>query len=245
MKIPPKNSVLVLLLAGTLLGAQVGFAQMPIQPDATLGGTVSAVTANRATIKTPANESFTILFEPKTVFYKQIGDSFSMDPATASDVHVGGSINVLGHLDPDGITKHASNVMILTAEALHKILIARSGRGITDVTGKVTAIRGNRLTLEDYDKSSQVIEVDDQTKIFKGYGYPVVHQVQSPAGTIPPAGIQVIKLSNIKLGDSLYAKGAPKFPITVAPKDNIFLSKRMAVMQSGPDASAPGTTPKQ
>lgn len=235
---------MLLLSTGTFFGAQASFAQMPVHPDGTIGGKVTAVTADQATIETIAHESFTILFGRKTTFYKQTGTSFSMQPATAMDIKVGASIHVMGHLDPNGTTKHAVNVMILTAETSKKILASTGGRGVTDVMGKVMAINGHTLTLEDFDKSSQVIEVNDQTKIFKGYGYPVVHQVQSPAGTPPPAGIETIEFLNIKLGDNLYAKGGPKFPPTVAPKDNIFLSSRMAVMSRGPEARTPAALTK-
>jgi hypothetical protein len=238
------KAVMLLLSTGTLFGVQAAFAQMPVHPDDIIGGKVTAVTADQATIKTLANEPFTILFAPKTTFYKQIGTSFSMQPATAMDIKVGDSIHVMGHLDPDGTTKHAVNVMILTAETSQKILASTGGSGVTDVMGMVTAINGHRLTLEDYDKSSQVIEVNDQTKIFKGYGYPVVQQIKSPAGTTPPAGIETIEFPDIKLGDNLYAKGGPKFPPTVAPKDNIFLSTRIAVMSKGPEASTPGASTK-
>ncbi len=240
-----KQLATLVLMTGTLFGAKAAFAQLPNFPDAPIGGTVTAMAADQATIKTMANEPFTIVFEPKTTFYIQIGNSFSMTPATKSDIHVGGSINVMGHLDPDGITKHAANVMILTPETLHKIQMSMGGRGITDVMGTVTAIKGNKLTLKDYDNSSQVIEVSNQTKIFKGDGKAVVQQVISPAGTTAPAGIETVKLANIKLGESLYAKGAPKFPPTVAHKDNIFLSSRIGVMPDEPDSSAPGATPKK
>jgi hypothetical protein len=44
-----------------------------------------------------------------------------MSPAKVLDIHVGGSINVHGHLDADGTTDHVCNVMTLTAETCEKI----------------------------------------------------------------------------------------------------------------------------
>jgi hypothetical protein len=228
----PKNAAAWLLMAATFLGAQTAFAQIPRIADAVLGGTVTAVTADQATIKTIANEPFTIVFAPSTTFFKQRGNSFSMVPAGVTDVHVGGSINVMGHLDPDGVTKHATNVMILTAETSRKLL-ANIGGGITEVTGKVTAIRGHRLTIKAYDGTSQVIEVSASARVVSGDPAAAVQQAMSPVGSALRAGIEAIKFTDLKRRDSLYAEGAPKFPPTVALKDNIIVASSLAVMTYG------------
>lgn len=239
-----KTTAAPLVTVAMLLGVQAAFAQIPRQADGAIGGTVTAVTADHATIKTIANEPFTILFAPTTTFFKQRGNSFSMAPAKVTDVDVGGSINVMGHLDSDGVTKHATNVMILTAETSRKLLANMGGAGITEVTGKVTAIRGRSLTIRAYDGTSQVIEVSDSARVVRGDPAVAVQQAMSPVGSALRAGIEAIKFADIRLGDSLYAEGAPKFPLTVAFKDNIFVASSVAVMVAQPGSGAHGTPSK-
>jgi hypothetical protein len=220
-------------------------AQIPRSPNDIIGGTVTSVTADQATIKTIANEPFTILFAPTTTFFKQIGKSFSMSRAKPSDIHVGGSINVMGHIDPDGTTDHATNIMILSAEVSQKIL--DSMRNIP-VQGEVTAIHGNRLTIKKHDNVSQVIEVDQNALLIKGSGPAEMRQLMAPDGTPVPTGVETMKLAEIKVGNMVYTKGAPKFPNTVPLKDNIFVADRLAIQEMRPrrtsDVTHPAPTPQ-
>lgn len=233
-----------LVMVLTLLSAQAVLAQIPRQADGVIGGVVTAVTADHATIRTIANEPFTILFAPTTTFFKQRGKSFSMAPAKVTDIHVGGSINVMGHLDSDGVTKHATNVMILTAETSREILANTTGAGITEVTGMVTTISGHRLTIKSYDGTSQVIEVSDSAGVVRGDPAAAVQQAMAPAGSVLRAGIEAIQFADIHRGDNLYAEGAPKFPLTVAFKNNIFVASSVAVMVARPGSGAHGTSSK-
>jgi hypothetical protein len=220
-------------------------AQIPRSPDGIIGGTVTSVTADQATIKTIANEPFTILFAPKTTFFKQIGNSFSMSRASAADVHVGGSMNVQGHLDPDGTTDHANNVMILSAEMSQKVLDTMRN---VPVQGEVAAIHGNRVTLKKHDNTSQVVEIDEDALLIKGSGLAEIRLLGSPAGTPIPAGVERMKLTDIKIGNMVYTRGAPKFPNTVPFKDNIFVANRLAIQEMRPrrtsDVPHPAPTPQ-
>jgi hypothetical protein len=233
------------IMVGVVCSVSTLMAQIPRSPDLIIGGTVTSVTADQATIKTIANEPFTILFAPKTTFFKQIGKSFSMSRANASDVHVGGSMNVQGHIDPDGTTDHATNVMILSAEMSQKIL---DSMGNIPVQGEVTAIHGNRVTIKRHDNVSQVFEIDENALLIKNSGPAEMRQMMAPAGTPVAAGVETMKLTDIKVGNMVYTRGAPKFPNTVPLKDNIFVANRLAIQEMRPrrtsDANHPVPSPQ-
>jgi hypothetical protein len=241
------GKILAVVSLTIVMGSSVPtlMAQIPRSPDDIIGGTVTAVTADQATIKTIANEPFTILFAPKTTFSKQIGKSFSMSRANASDVHVGSSINVQGHIDPDGTTDHANNVMILSAELSQKIL--DSMRNVP-VQGEAVAIHGNRVTIRKHDNTSQVIEIDENALLIKGSGPAEIRQLMAPAGTPVAAGVETMNLTDIKIGNMIYTKGVPKFPNTVPFKDNIFVANRLAIQEMRPrrtsDVPHPAPTPQ-
>ena len=90
-----------------LSSSQPAIAQMPRVPDDDLGGPVIAIEANQIKIKTIANEPFTTVFAADAALFNQVGTSFQMVPVKVTDIHVGNSINVIGHLDRDGISKYA------------------------------------------------------------------------------------------------------------------------------------------
>lgn len=244
-----KRSALILAcllgVLSLLSSSQSNGAQVPRVPDGDLGGTVTAIEADQVKIKTIANEPFTIVFAADTAFFKQVGSSFKMVPAKVTDIHVGNSINVIGHLDPDGITKHAKNVMIVTAETSQKLL-AHGGIGQSDVYGKVMAIGGTKLTIARPDKVSQMIEVNEQTAFLKGEPRAIVGALHGVSSTTSQAELETIKLADIKVGDTIFAKGALKFPATTAMNENIFVASKLAVqvVPSPPNADA-GATPKR
>ena len=205
-------------------------AQVPRLPDGDLGGVVTAVTAQQATIKTVANEPFTIVFAANTNFFKQVGASLRTVPAKVTDIQVGNSINVTGHLDPDGTTKHAKIVMILNAETSQKLL-AHGGTGISQVSGMVDEINGSKLTVIRYDKVAQVIEVSRETVFFKGSSPATITALLSgtaPANVRPD--FETTTLAAVKVGDVVYTVGALKFPATMPLKDNIFVAAKVAVV---------------
>jgi hypothetical protein len=242
-----KCAALLLSVVGTLSISQTNFAQVPRQPDGIVAGTVTAIADDHATIKTAADEPFTVVFAADTSISKEVGTTFKMVPAKVTDIHVGNLIHVLGHLDPDGTTKHAKLVMILTAEMSQKVLASTGGIGVTNVNGPVTAIDGTKLTIARPDNVSQVIEVDEKTSFLKGPPRAVVQQMMAAPNTASQAGVETITLADVKVGDRIVASGALKFPATVALKDNIFLARKFAVMfvPPQPNADAAGAAPKQ
>ena len=247
MKARLKYAALSFLAAGALSIAQTSFAQVPRSPDHVEGGIVTSIAADHATIKTIANEPFTIVYGPSTSFWKQVGTSFKTAPAKLTDIQVGNTINVMGHLDPDGITKHAKMVTIFTPETSQKVLAAAGGEGETSVSGRVTAIHGMRFTIARYDQISQVIEVNESTSFLKGSPQAIIPILQGVPSTTSPSGAENITLADVKVGDSVLTKGALKFPVTVALKDNLYVASKFAVMavQQPPNANAPGAAPKQ
>jgi hypothetical protein len=234
----------LVFLLSALLRLHLSVAQVPRRPDVALGGTVTTVTADQATIKTLANEPFTVVFAANTTFWKQVGTSFRTVPAKVTDIHVGNSINVTGHLDPDGVTKHAKIVMILNAETSQKLL-AHGGEGESQVSGKVTEIQGTRLTVARYDNLTQVIEVNPQTVFFKGSSpATITAQLFASSGTVLQTGLETLTLADVKPGDIVYTAGALKFPATVPLKDNIYVASKVAVV-SIPKQVVPEAAPKQ
>jgi hypothetical protein len=219
-------------------------AQVPRLADGDLGGVVTEIDADNVKIKTIANEPFTIVFATDTRISKQIGTSFSMKPAKVSDIHVGNSINVFGHLDPDGITKHAKMVMILSAERSQQVL-AHGGMGISSVNGTITAMHGTKLTVARPDNVSQVIEVNEQTVFLEGDGRAIAKSMFGAPNTTQTE-LKTISLAGIKTGDRILVQGGLKFPATTAMKDNIFVASKLGVqtLSAQPNAGA-GTIPKR
>ena len=235
MKARLKYAALSFLAAGALSLAQTSFAQVPRSPDHVEGGIVTSIAADHATIKTVANEPLTIVFSPNTLFGMKLGTGSRI--AKLTDIQVGNTITVMGHLDPDGITKHATMVTIyLTAADAQKALASPTGRlgnsrgmGITNVPGKVTAIDGMHLTIDRSDHISQVVEVNKNTSFFKGPPQAVAALMHEGPNTTSTSGAENITLADIKVGDRVYTRGALKFPATVALKDNIFVASKFGV----------------
>ena len=235
MKARLNYAALSFIAAGALSISQTSFAQVPRSLDNVEVGTVTSIAADHATIKTVANEPLTIVFSPNTLFGMKVGTGSRM--AKLTDIQVGNTINVMGHLDPDGITKHANLVTIyLTAADAQKALASPIGRlansrgmGITNVPGKVTAIDGMHLTIDRSDHVSQVVEVNKNTSFFKGPPQAVAALMHEEPDTTSPSGAENITLANIKVGDRVYTRGALKFPATVALKDNIFVASKFGV----------------
>jgi hypothetical protein len=245
----PLRSILIraglLCLLSPLSSSHTSVAQVPRLADGDLGGVVTEIDADQVKIKTIANEPFTIVFAANTMFSKQIGTSFSMKPAKVSDIHVGNSINVIGHLDPDGITKHAKIVMILSAERSQQVL-SHGGMGISSVNGTITAIHGTKLTITRPDNVSQVIEVNEQTVFLKGDGRAIAASMYGASNATSQTELKTIRLADIKAGDRVLVAGGLKFPATTAMRDNIFVASTLGVqtLAAQPNAGV-GTTPKR
>jgi hypothetical protein len=229
-------------LLSLFLISQSNPAQVPRLADGDLGGTVISVSANQASIKTIANEPFLIMFGADTTFFKQVGASFKTIPAKLSDIHVGDSINVTGHLDADGTTKHSKIVMILNAQTSERLL-AHGGSGTSQVSGMVEQINGSRLTVARYDQVSQVIEVGPATEFFKGSTPQSLAQLFIPGATTNHSGLEATTLAAIKIGDIVYTSGALKFPPTTPLKDNIYVANKVGVSPK-PDRVVPNAKPQ-
>ena len=243
MKACLKYAALSIIAAGSLSISQTSFAQVPRSPDHVEGGIVTSMAPDHATIKTIANEPFTVVFEPNTSFWKQVGTLAKTVPAKLTDIEVGKTINVFGPLDPDGITKHATIVMILTPETSRNALAGAGGPGLTSVSGKVAVIDGRKWTITRLDQVTQVIEVSEDASFFRGTPQAVVPVLVGAPNTASPSGVENITFADIKVGDTIYTGGALKFPRTVALKDNMFVAKKVAIMIG--NAKAPGAAPKQ
>ena len=243
MKARLKYAALSFLAAGALSISQTSFAQVPRSPDHVEGGIVTSIAPDHATIKTAANEPFTIVYGPDTSFWKQVGTSSKVVPAKLTEIQVGNTISVIGHLDPDGITKHAKMVRIFTPKTAQEVLANAGGEGLTQVTGTVTAIHGKQFDITRTDQIHQVIEVNEGTSYLKGSPQAITPLLFGAPNTTAPSGVENITYADIKVGDNVYTTGALKFPPTVALKDNMFVASKFAVMVFS--GNAPGAAPKQ
>ena len=244
MKACLKYAALSIIAAGSLSISQTSFAQVPRHSGHVEGGIVTSMAPDHATIKTIANEPFTVVFEPNTSFWKQVGTLAKTVPAKLTDIEVGKTINVFGPLDPDGITKHAKMVMILTPETSRNALASAGGVGLTTVNGRVAAIDGRKWTITRLeDQVTQMIEVSEDASFFRGTPQAVVPVLSGMPNAASHSGVENITFADIKVGDTVYTGGALKFPRTVALKDNMFVAKKVAIMIA--NTNAPGAAPKQ
>ena len=122
-------------------------------------GTITAVSADKLTLKTETGDVYTVALTPNTQL------RHGRDQMKIADVHVGDGVGAMGELDQPNKTVHALFVAVVSAEDLKK---ARDAMGKTFISGTVTAIDETRLTIKRTDNVVQVIEVDEDTSFRKG-----------------------------------------------------------------------------
>ena len=122
-------------------------------------GTITAVAADKLTLKTEAGDVYTVALTANT----QV--RHGRDQMKVADVHVGDGAGAMGELDQPNKTVHALFVAVVSAEDLKK---ARDAMGKTFISGTVTAIDETKLTIKRTDNVVQVIEVDEDTSFRRG-----------------------------------------------------------------------------
>ena len=171
-------------------------------------GTVTAVAADKLTMKTDAGDVYQVALSANTRLTK------ARQPVKVTDIKVGDGVGAMGTLDAPTKTVHALFVTVMDAEEVKK---AREELGKVYIAGKVTAIDELKLTVLRTDGVSQVIAVDESTSFRKGdrklqallNGGPV--EVNAGGGGAAAGGSgESITLADIKVGDTVAGQGGMK-----------------------------------
>jgi hypothetical protein len=223
-------------------------------------GTVTAMASDHLTVKTEAGEVYQVALSANTRLTKE------RQPVKVADIKVGDAVGAMGVLDPPTRTMHAVFIGVIDAEQVKK---ARENIGKTYITGKVTAIDMDALTLtvKRPDGVSQVIGVDEQTSFKRGgrgmaamaSGAGVVEMgggpgggrgigARSGAGAGTGAGNggggESITLADVKVGDTVAGRGGLKngtfVPTELGVMDPAAMGQRR---RRGPDGNGPGAAP--
>ncbi|HEV2709363.1 MAG TPA: hypothetical protein VGU67_04040 [Edaphobacter sp.] len=206
-------------------------------------GTVTAVGADRLTVKTEEGDVYQVAVSANTRVMKD------RQPVKIEDIKAGDGVGAMGVMDAPTKTVHAVFVAVIDEEQVKK---AREGLGKVYITGKVTAIDMDdaKVTVMRPDHVSQVIQADEGTSFRRG------GRRQQASGNIPatgnavPAGANAggesITLADVKVGDLVMGRGAVKnglfVPAELRVMDASSQGRRRgasAVPRRSPNANAP------
>lgn len=184
-------------------------------------GTVTAVAADRVTVKTETGDTYQVAISENTRVMKE------RQPVKVADIHVGDGVGAMGVMDAPTKTVHAVFVAVLDAEQVKK---AREGLGKVYITGKITAIDMDnaKLTVMRPDHVSQVIQADEGTSFRRGGRREQAVMTGAPVAVGANTGGESITLADVKVGDMVMGRGAVK--------NGSFVPTELRVM----DASAQG-----
>jgi hypothetical protein len=165
-------------------------------------GTVTAVAADRLTVKTEEGETYQVVVSANARVMKD------RQPVKIADIKAGDGIGAMGVMDAPAKTVHAVFVAVVDAEQVKK---AREDLGKTYITGKVTAVDMDnaRVTVKRPDSVSQTIQADEGTSFKRGRR----RTQASMNGNAAPAanvGSESITLADVKVGDMIGGRGSVK-----------------------------------
>jgi hypothetical protein len=216
-------------------------------------GTVTAVAADRLTVKTEAGDIYQVAISANTRVTKE------RQPLKLTDIKAGDGVGAMGVLDPATKTVHAVFVGVIDAEQIKK---AREGMGKVYITGKVTAIDmdGLKLTVLRPDGVSQVIGVDEQTSFKRGgrrmaalasgagvgeVGSSAAERSNGATSSGNSSG-ESITFADVKVGDSVAGRGALKngvfVPTELGVMDAAMVQQRRRRAAEAAGAVAPAAT---
>lgn len=218
-------------------------------------GTVTAVSADRLTVKTEQGDTYQVVITTNTKVNRD------RQPVKVSEIKVGDGVGAMGVLDEGTKTVHAVFVGVVDAEQVKKM---REGMGKVYITGKVTAIDmdGLKLTVMRPDGVSQVIGVDEGTSFKRGgrgmaamtTGADVVDPGAaaggrgdratpgSGQGTGNGRGGESITFADVKVGDGVAGRGEVKnglfVPSELGVTDAAAMAQRRRRRPEGTNAAA-------
>lgn len=162
-------------------------------------GTVTAVAADRFTIKTETGERFTVFFSVNTRILKQAADAAphsqrapnSMQPLKPTEIKVGDAILAAGEVDATAKTVGALLIVQVDRERARQLREMQANYGKTWLMGKVTAIDGVSVTL--------LGGIDHLPHTFVADGSTTFRKLREP-----------ITLADVQVGDMVRVEGAVK-----------------------------------
>ena len=219
---------LVLCASAGVAGAQV----MSAAGGQLVRGTVTAVSAEKLTVKTETGEVYDVVAGSNSRLMKD------RQPVKMTEFKVGESVFAAGQMDVATKTLHALIVSAVDAEQEKKM---REGLGKVYIAGKITAIDGTKITVERPDKVVQVIEVDENTSFRKG-GRIAMSGGGGAAGVgAGAAGGESITLADFKVGDNVAGPGEVKGKTFVAKQLNLV---EVRLRRGGGDGTTTLVVPK-
>jgi hypothetical protein len=170
-----------------------GRGAMSNMPPGTRGvmGTITAVTANKMTVKTQDGQDWEVTFGPNT---RVMHDR---EPAKPADMKVGFGVLAMGQPDTKQQNVLHAGMTIFQTAAEVKDRLASLGK--TWIAGRVTAVSGTKITVQiqvpgmkagTLQTNEQTIEVDETTSFHKGR--------------------DSVTLADLKAGDYVMGRGAVK-----------------------------------
>ncbi|MCU1320987.1 MAG: hypothetical protein JWM43_636 [Acidobacteriaceae bacterium] len=214
-------------------------------------GTVTAVAADKISVKTEAGEIYQVALSANTRLMK------ARQPVKFGDIKAGDGLGAMGVLDVPMKTVHAVFVTVIDAEDVKK---AREGMGKVYIVGKVTAIDEVKLTILRTDGVSQAIEVDETTSFKKG-GRGLAMMMngggmgmgggggrsggEAPANAARPGGGagESITLADVKVGDTVAGQGAVKHGVFVPTELGVMDPAATGQRRRRPNTDSGGTGP--
>jgi hypothetical protein len=199
-------------------------------------GTVTAVAADRLTVKTEEGEVYQVAVSANTRVMKD------RQPMKLAEIKAGDGVGAMGVMDAPTKTIHAVFVAVIDAEQVKK---AREGLGKVYITGKVTAIDMDdaKVTVMRPDHVSQVIQADEGTSFRRGG-----RREQASGSAVPAAaaganaGGESITLADVKVGDLVMGRGAVKNGLFV-PAELRVMDAAARERRRAPSASASTGSP--
>lgn len=195
-------------------------------------GTVTDVASDHYTVKTDKGETYTVYFSANTHIMKQPpAPSGAAQPGAmaanrpqliaAADIKVGDTITARGEVDPNAKSVGAMFVVQIDPERAARMRAMEQSFGKTWLMGRVTAIDGNKITLQSgVDRTAHTFVADENT---------VVHQ-----------GRRTAAIADLHVGDPVRVDGAIKDGQFVATTVRVVMVRAM-----GGPAPRQGTTPPQ
>jgi hypothetical protein len=221
-------------------------------------GTVTAVAADKVTIKTDAGDSYDVAVTADTRIMRD------RNAIKLADVQVGDGVGAMGAVDAATKTIKAMYLTDVDAATMKE---AKDNLGKTYLTGKITAIDADnlKLTVLRSDAVSQVIQVDEGTSFQRGMRGITVPGMMAggggfgggrgagggrPAGAGGGAGatpppVESITMADIKVGDSMMATGAVKGGFFIPVKMGVTNASAAGAGRRRPpaDGAAPAGAP--
>jgi hypothetical protein len=186
-------------------------------------GTVTAVAADRLTVKTEEGDIYQVSVSANTRMMKD------HQPVKIADIKAGDGVGAMGVMDAPAKTVHAVLVAVMDAAQMKK---AREDLGKLYITGSVTSIDMDnaRITVKRPDGVSQTIQADEGTSFKRGGRGAQMAMNGNTAPANASNGGESITLADVKTGDMVMGRGAVK--------NGIFVPAELRVMNA--TARGPG-----